>query len=304
MRRLPWLGLGIALAITPLFLQGYPLRLATEVVAWALAATSLAFLFRTTGLVSLGHAAFFGGGAYITALLVQENPAAYLLALPLAGASGFMAAVFLGLLGLRSHGIQFLMLTLAFSQLIYILVKQGFPEFTGGDDGLSGIPKPPGLDNPIAFYLVSLCLLAVTLVAYSLLLRSPLGQVWDALRLNEKRLNSLGFNTHLYKLLAFGLSGALGAVAGVVLASHRGFVHPHDLAWNTSGLLLVMAVVGGIRGISSGTVGATALILLEAALSSYTDIWNLFIGLFLMGYVIFTLRTHQKRGEVRGSTTA
>lgn len=290
--------------MVPLVLQGYPLRLATEVVAWALAATSLAFLFRTTGLVSLGHAAFFGGGAYITALLVRENPAAYLLALPLAGASGFIAAVFLGLLGLRSHGIQFLMLTLAFSQLIYILVKQGFPEFTGGDDGLSGIPKPPGLDNPIAFYLVSLCLLAVTLVAYSLLLRSPLGQVWDALRLNEKRLNSLGFNTHLYKLLAFGLSGALGALAGVVLASHRGFVHPHDLAWNTSGLLLVMAVVGGIRGISSGTVGATALILLEAALSSYTDIWNLFIGIFLMGYVFFTLRGHQRRGGVHGSATA
>lgn len=294
MRR-AWILLGGLLALVPAFLGGYPLRLASEAVAWALAATSLAFLFRTTGLVSLGHAAFFGGGAYVLALLTRESPALYPLALLLAVALGFLAALALGLLGLRSHGIYFLMLTLAFSQLLYILVKQAFPQFTGGDDGLPGIPRPPGLEDPSLFYLAGLGLLGLALGAYSALVRSPLGQILDALRLNEGRLAVLGYDVRRYKLLAFGLSGALGALGGVVLAGHRGFVHPHDLAWTTSGLLLVMAVVGGMRGVGSGLVGAVVLLLLEAVLSSYTNLWNLFVGLFLMVAAVYALRRGQRR---------
>jgi len=293
-------GMGV-LAFLPLLSRGYPLHLATEVVAWALAATSLAFLFRTTGLVSLGHAAFFGGGAYVAALITRADPGRWILALPLALVLGFGVALVLGFLALRSHGIFFLMLTLAFSQLLYILVKQGFPQLTGGDDGLPGVPKPLGLEDPAFYYLAGISVLTLVLLAYRALLASPLGQILDALRMNEARLGVLGYDTRFYKLLAFGLSGALGALGGVFLAGHRGFVHPHDLAWTTSGLLLVMAVVGGMRSVAGGLWGAVILIALEAVLSSYTDLWNLFVGLFLMGSVVYALKG--RRGESRAGAS-
>jgi branched-chain amino acid transport system permease protein len=257
-------------------------------------ATSLAFLYRTTGLVSLGHAAFFGGGAYVAALLTREDPAYYFLALPLALFWGVASAVALGWLGLRSHGIYFLMLTLGFAQLIYVLAKQGFPGITGGDDGLTGIPRPPGLEGQAAYYLAGLGLLLGVLALYQAFLTSPLGLVLDALRLNERRLEALGWDVRRYKLLAFALSGALAALGGVWLAGQRGFVHPHDLAWTTSGQLLVMAVVGGIRPVYAGTLGAVVLILLEATLSAYTNLWNLFLGIFLM--VASLLRLRQSKG--------
>jgi len=300
MRWWAFLGVGV-LALFPLLSRGYPLTLATEIVAWALGATSLAFLFRTTGLVSLGHAAFFGGGAYAVALLTRPDPGGWLFALPLSLALGFVAALALGFLGLRSHGIFFLMLTLAFSQLVYILVKQGFPKITGGDDGLPGVPKPPGLGDPVFYYLTGLLILVLVLLAYHALLNSPLGQILDALRMNEGRLGVLGYETRSYKLLAFGLSGALGALGGAFLAGHRGFVHPHDLVWTTSSLLLVMAVVGGMRSATSGLWGALILMVLESVLSSYTAFWNLFVGLFLMGSVIYVLRG--RRGEGRAGAS-
>lgn len=289
MKGILWVGI-ILLGLGPLVLGGYPLRLAGEAVAWAMGATSLAFLYRTTGLVSLGHAAFFGGGAYVAALLTREDPAYYFLALPLALFWGVASAVALGWLGLRSHGIYFLMLTLAFAQLIYVLAKQGFPGITGGDDGLTGIPRPPGLEGQAAYYLAGLGLLLGVLVLYQAFLTSPLGLVLDALRLNERRLEALGWDVRRYKLLAFALSGALAALGGVWLAGQRGFVHPHDLAWTTSGQLLVMAVVGGIRPVYAGTLGAVVLILLEATLSAYTNLWNLFLGIFLMVAALLRLR--------------
>ena len=285
------LGLFSALALLPLLESGYALRLAMEVVAWGLAATALAFLYRTTGLVSLGHAAFFGGGAYAVALLAKQLGAwAYLVAAPLALLLGFGAAFLLGFLGLRSHGIFFLMLTLAFSQLVYVLVKQGFPQATGGDDGLPGVPRPPGLEGGLPYYLVGLALLVGVLLLYRAFLASPLGLVMDALRQNEVRLGVLGYDVRRLKLLASGVSGALAALGGVYLAGYRGFVHPHDLSWATSGLLLVMAVVGGMRPVGAGVVGATVLIVLEAFLSAHTDLWNLFLGLFLMAAATLSLR--------------
>lgn len=291
-RWFPWLL--AALALVPLLGGAYALRLGTEVVAWGIAATALAFLYRTTGLVSLGHSAFFGGGAYATALLVKNMGASvYPLAVLLAILLGLAFSLILGFLGLRSHGIFFLMLTLAFSQLVYILIKQGFPGITGGDDGLPGIPRPPGLEEPWAYYLAGLALLLGVLLLYRAFLASPLGQVMDALRQNEGRIEVLGYDVRRLKLLASGLSGALAALGGAYLVGYRGFVHPHDLSWTTSGLLLVMAVVGGMRPLSAGVVGATLLIALEAFLSSYTDLWNLFLGLFLMAAAWTTLRSRR-----------
>ncbi|RTH01894.1 branched-chain amino acid ABC transporter permease, partial [Thermus scotoductus] len=159
--------------------------------------------------------------------------------MPLALLLGFGAAFFLGFLGLRSHGIFFLMLTLAFAQLVYVLVKQGFPQVTGGDDGLPGIPRPLGLEGELPYYLVGLGLLVGVLLLYRAFLASPLGLVMDALRQNEVRLGVLGYDVRRLKLLASGVSGALAALGGVYLAGYRGFVHPHDLSWATSGLLLV-----------------------------------------------------------------
>lgn len=293
----------LIIALLPVFLKGYFLYLATEAVIWALAATGFVLLFRATGLVSLGHAAFFGGGAYLAALIARPDPSGYLIVFPAALAYGFGLAAFIGLLALRSHGIFFLMLTLSFSELVYILVKQGFPQFTGGDDGLSGVPRPPGLEDPALLYLFALGLLLLILLLYGALARSPLGQILDALRLNERRLSVLGYDTRLYKLLAFGLSGALAALAGVLLAAHRGFVHPHDLAWNISGELMVMGVVGGITRVSGGVVGALVLVLLENLLSSYSaQLWNLFLGLFLMGAALFNAGGFRlMRGKAHGA---
>ncbi|BCP67619.1 branched-chain amino acid ABC transporter permease [Thermus thermophilus] len=291
-RWIPWLL--ALLALVPLLGGAYALRLGTEIVAWSLAATALAFLYRTTGLVSLGHSAFFGGGAYVVALLTKGLGASvYPLAALLAVVLGFAFSLALGFLGLRSHGIFFLMLTLAFSQLLYILIKQGFPGLTGGDDGLAGIPRPPGLETPWVYYLAGIALLLGALLLYRAFVASPLGQVMDALRQNEVRVEVLGYDVRRLKLLASGLSGALAALGGAYLAGYRGFVHPHDLSWTTSGLLLVMAVVGGMRPVSAGVVGATLLIALEAFLSSYTDLWNLFLGVFLMAAAWTILRSRR-----------
>ncbi|WP_018461146.1 branched-chain amino acid ABC transporter permease [Thermus oshimai] len=276
----------LPLALVPPALGGYPLYLATDVAVWALAATGQALLYRFTGLVSLGHAAFLGGGAYVGALLTRGQPEFFPLALLLAPVLGSAVALFLGALSLRSHGIFFLMLSLALAQLLYVLAKQGFPQITGGDDGLSGVPKPPFLESPGAYYLLALALLLGVLWAYHRFAQSPLGRTLEALRSNEARLEALGYPVRGYKLLAFGLSGALTALAGVLLAAHRGFVHPHDLAWHTSGALLVMAVIGGMTWTHGGLLGAAILILAEALLSTWTGLWNLFLGAVLMGVVL------------------
>lgn len=297
-----WLPL-LVILLAPIVFGGYVLRLATEIVVWAFAATSLAFLIRSTGLVSLGHAAFFGGGAYVTGLLVRENPAAYVFALPLAVGAGLVMALVLGFVSLRSRGIYFLMVTLAFSYTIYVLVKQGFAELTGGDNGLSAVPRPPGFEDPSAFYAAGTLLLGIVLWGYQKLMGKPLGYVLDALRLNERRLESLGYHTRWYKLLAFGASGALCALGGVLLAAYRGFIHPNDLSWHTSVLLLVMVVAGGVRRVTSGVIGAIAIILLEAMLSSITPFWNLALGLYLIGYVLYTLRNAREVNPYAGTTS-
>jgi branched-chain amino acid transport system permease protein len=279
--------IALVAALAPLYLHGYALYLATEVALYAIAATALDLLVGYAGLVSLGQAAYFGIGAYAAAIVAAHFGADLWLTL----AAGFVcAAIFAAVtapLTLRSHGIFFLMVTLAFSQLAYATADK-WHSLTGGSDGLV-VPKLT-LSDP-AFYLITLGILAAVLLALGLLVRSPFGRVLAATRQNETRVRALGLSAFWYKYWAIVLVGGITGLAGVLHAHHRAFVSLADLHWTNSVTLLVMVLLGGRQTLWGGVVGAAVFTLLEAWISSKTDQWEMFvIGAVLIAIVLFTPR--------------
>ena len=282
-RRVPaatsWLaGLAVAgMAVVPVVAGGYTLYLATEAMVWSLAAAALGLLVGHAGVVSLGHAAFFGIGAYSVGLLVKAGVDLWVGL----GAAVLLAAAFAALTGplaLRGHGVVVLMVTLAFAQMVYSAAYR-WKWLTGGDDGLA-LPKLGG--RPELFYAASVVLVVACVAALRRLVASPYGQALEAIRQNESKARALGIPAFPYKLAAYTLSAALTGLAGGLLAIHRNFVSPHDLYWVTSATLLVMVLLGGSRGFVGAVVGATLYVFLQAWVSSRTEFWSLFLGLVLV----------------------
>ncbi|RTH03075.1 branched-chain amino acid ABC transporter permease [Thermus scotoductus] len=272
----------LLLFLLPLPFGGYPLYLATEAAFLGLAAVALGFLLGHAGIPSLGQAAFLGLGAYAGALALIGGLPFWAASLAGLGAAAFYALV-TGLLVFRTRGIYVLMLTLAFGQMVYSAAYK-WVGLTGGDDGLnlSGLKIDPRL-----LHLGAVALLFLALWGLGLLLRAPFGKALEALRQNEEKARSLGIPAFGYKLVAYVLAAALTGLAGMGLALHRTFVSPHDLFWLTSVVLLILVLLGGSRGLWGAAFGALFYTFVQAWVSSFTDLWMLFVGLFLIATVLF-----------------
>ncbi|WP_018466300.1 branched-chain amino acid ABC transporter permease [Calidithermus timidus] len=272
----------VALWFVPLFLGGYPLYLATEAALLAVAAVALGLLLGHGGVPSLGQAAFLGLGAYAVGLALKAG-LPLLLALALAVLVAGLFALLTGLLVFRTHGIFVLMLTLAFGQMVYSAAYK-WNALTGGDDGLSlsGLSLHPGL-----LHLGAMAVLLAVLLGLGWLLQTPYGKTLEAIRQNEEKIRSLGVPTFYYKLSLFVLTGALTGLAGGGLALHRSFISPHDLFWLTSATLMVMVLLGGSRGLWGAAFGALLYTFVQSWVSSFTDLWGVFVGLLLIGTVLF-----------------
>ncbi|ADW21770.1 MULTISPECIES: branched-chain amino acid ABC transporter permease [Thermus] len=291
----------VGLFVLPLFFQGYTLYLATEAAILGLAAVALSFLLGHGGIPSLGQAAFLGIGAYTLGLSLKAGlplVVGVILAPLVAGLYAFVT----GLLLFRTHGIFILMLTLAFGQMVYSVAHK-WAGVTGGDDGLS---LPADILSPALMHLASVVLLFSMVAFLRFLLATPFGKTLEAIRQNEEKVRSLGVPTFHFKLGAYVLAAFLTGLAGAGLALHRTFVSPHDLFWITSATLMVMVLLGGSRGLFGAAFGALLYTLIQAWVSSFSELWGLFVGLLLIGTVLFAREgiwplLERKLGGNRGS---
>jgi branched-chain amino acid transport system permease protein len=270
-------------------------ELVTKIMIMSIFALSLDLLVGYTGLVSFGHAAFFGVGAYTLALLAPKAaPASLWLTLPAAALAAGIAALAVGIFVLRTRGIYFIMVTLAFAQMFYFIFHD--TKFGGGSDGryvnfkptaAIGAFEPFDLGKPMQAYYVVLGLLVLTFVFLRLLLRSPFGRVLQGIRTNEHRMRSLGFPIFRYKLASFTLAGALAGLAGYLSAAQYGFVNPEILSWHQSGNVLLMVILGGSGTPYGPIAGAFVLVLMEELFSSLTKHWQLWLGTAIVLLVLF-----------------
>jgi len=292
-----WVVLAVALAFPLASPESYYLSFASRIFVYALAATSLNLALGYGGMISFGHAAFVGTGAYVSSIFLAEGVASAWIGWPAAVAAAALAALAIGAVSLRTRGVYFIMITLAFAQMMFFLVNS--MKAYGGDEGLSLPARVTGLAGDVAFYYVALAALASAVYGLHRLARSRFGRVIQAIRENEARAEAIGFPVYRYKLACFVIAGAAGGLAGVLLASHGKYVNPNVLHWTQSGTLMVMVIVGGVGRLWGGTVGAAALLGLEDLVGSHRAEWiaslfpnyqqhaSLAVGAVLLAIVLF-----------------
>jgi len=294
MRR--WVTLAVAAAAVAFPLVAQPLGwdfyigFASRIMIYALAASSLNLVLGYGGMVSFGHAAFVGAGAYTVAILMAEGVASAWIAWPLAVLLAGALAAAIGAVCLRTRGVYFIMITLAFAQMIYY-VAVGMRAY-GGEEGLNLATRSAvgfGLDlkNDVTFYYVVLAILAAALFALRRAMGARFGRVVVAIRENETRMEAIGFPTYRYKLVCFALGGAVAGLAGALLANQNSYVNPNLLYWPQSGSLMIMVILGGVGYLYGGLIGAVALLVLEELVSGYTIHWQLGVGAVLLAIVLF-----------------
>lgn len=291
MRRVVNIGILLAMCIVPLVLSNYFVSIISEILILSIFALSLNILVGYTGLVSLGHAVFFGVGAYTSSLIAIHYTANVFVTLFAGLVLSLIAAGIIGFFCNRVSGFYFLMLTLAFSQMFYALVYR-WSSLTRGDNGLSGIPKPSLwgdllLDGSVSRYFFFLFIFIVVFFALKLILHSPLGQIFVGIKENETRMKAMGYNTTLYKNVSFIIAGGFGGVAGSLYTYFNGFVSPKDIYWTMSGEVLIMVLIGGAGTLLGPVLGAAFIVILETIVSSYTDLWMLIVGITFIFFVIF-----------------
>ena len=269
--------------------------LATQVLIYGLFALGFNLLYGYTGLLSFGHAAYWGLGAYGTGIALAKLKVGSLW-LGLAAGLGLAAAggAVIGFFCLRRRGIYFAMLTLAFAQLLYFV---GFhlADWTGGDDGLRGITLPPlalpgvtiPLDTSLAFYYFALALVATAVAALKRILDSPFGAVLQAIRENSERASACGYDTSRVKLLSFVFSALFAGLAGSLDALRLNVVPIESLYWTTSGQVVIMTLLGGAGTFFGPFVGAATFLVLEDRLAVFTESWPLVVGAIFMAFVLF-----------------
>jgi branched-chain amino acid transport system permease protein len=268
------------------------MTLLTEALILGLLAMSLDLMVGYTRLISFGHAAAYGLGAYTCGDLLLHTS----LPLPFAVLA---AALFAGLIAIAvawvctmASGVSFSMLTLAFAQLLYAVAFK-WTAVTGASDGLAGIPKTPGplgltlFQTRTGYYFLVLACLAGAFVFCRALVASPFGAVLRGIRENEAKTISLGYNTRLYKIAVVAISFALGGLAGALYSPFAGFANTDLLFWLFSGQVLIMVIVGGQGTLIGPIIGAAFFMLLQQVLSLYTESWALFFGLIFIGFVMF-----------------
>ena len=254
--------------------QGFYVSFASRVMIYAIAATSLNLVLGYGGMISFGHAAFVGTGAYAAGILMVEGVSSAWIAWPAAVAAAGAAAWVVGAISLRTRGVYFIMITLAFAQMAFYLVNS--MKAYGGDEGLTLAARPsPGFDlgNETAFYYVVLFFLALALFGLHRLAGSRFGRVIQATRENAARAEAIGFPVFRYQLACFVIAGAVGGLAGALLAAHGKYVNPGLLHWTQSGTLMVMVILGGVGRLWGGVLGAFFLLLVEHLIADYRIGW-------------------------------
>ncbi|ADU99560.1 branched-chain amino acid ABC transporter permease [Alicycliphilus denitrificans] len=268
------------------------IQLVTLAAIWAIFAIGFDFVFGALGMVSFGHATFLGVGGYAVALATQKYGLPFSAGVGLAVIVGAAFALLFSFFALRVSGIFFALVTLALSQLIFILADSKLRGFTGGSDGISGVERPGflGIDfyDPVHYYWFVLGVYALVMLAVISLRSSPFGRVIAAIRGNETRADQLGFNVNRYKQITFVISGGLSGLAGALLASLLMYMNPQMLHWTTSGDVIIMTLVGGSGSLWGATVGVIAFEVLKEWLSSWTEYWYGVLGLvFILATIFF-----------------
>jgi branched-chain amino acid transport system permease protein len=266
------------------------LTLFTRIVILALAAVSLNLIMGYGGMMSFGHAAYLGIGGYAIGMLAQEGIGSGFIQFPVALAASALYALVIGALSLRTRGVYFIMITLAFAQMAYY-VASGLSRY-GGDDGLTVYKRSDfggliNLGNRVQFYYLCLfCLLGVIVLIWRIV-NSRFGLVVQGLRSNEQRMQAIGFPAKRYQLVCFVISGTLCGLAGALLANNTDFISPAVMYWTRSGDLMVMVILGGMGTLFGPVVGAVAYLVLEEVLSQITEYWALIMGPLLLLVVLF-----------------
>jgi len=291
-------------AIGIIFNEPYYITLATKVIILGIAGVGLNLALGYGGLISFGHAAFFGIGGYVAAImsyhalneeLLFEIPLAIsgssemLIIWPLAIVISAFFSLLIGLLSLRTSGVYFIMITLAFAQMLYYF-SISWPSY-GGEDGLSMHMRNtlPFINtmNPLNFFLICLAWFFIAIFITSKLINSPYGMALQATKQNEERVKSVGIETFKVKLIVFVFSGAITGLAGSLYADLNRFVSPSMLNWHTSGEIMVFVILGGIARLYGPLLGAAFFIILEQTLGLYTENWQFWLGLILILEIIF-----------------
>ena len=308
-----------ALAVLPFVAEKFYIQLFTKILIMAIFAMSLDLLIGYTGLVSFGHAAYFGAAGYVLAMVSPQYQAANLFTtLPLAIAVSALLALVIGALVLRTSGIYFIMVTLAFSQMLFFLFHD--TKIAGGADGIYIYVRPAAeilgwkpfdLENVVHLYFVVLALFVGVFVLLRVVLKSLFGRVIDGIRVNEHRMKSLGYPTFRYKLACFVLAGALAGLAGYLGAVQFGVVNPDMMGWQMSGSVMMMVILGGMGTLVGPALGAMAMMLLELGFQSLPEMggvdvgkhWQLLMGSFivlvalLLPYGLMGLLSGRKAGD-------
>jgi branched-chain amino acid transport system permease protein len=275
---------------------------ASRVIIYAIAATSLNLVLGYGGMLSFGHAAFVGAGAYMASIFIAEGVISAWIGWPAAILVSALLAWIIGAISLRTRGVYFIMITLAFAQMMFYLVNS--MKAYGGDEGLTLARRADlgvGLDlgNEVVFYYVVLFLLLASLYGLHRLVHSRFGHVMVAIRENEARVEAIGLPVYRYQLACFVIAGAAGGLAGALLASHGKYVNPNVLHWVQSGTLMIMVILGGVGHLWGGVIGAAVLLVLEHLISDYPIPWlaqvapnyqqhaNLGVGLVMLVIVLF-----------------
>ncbi|MHB8647600.1 MAG: branched-chain amino acid ABC transporter permease [Thermomicrobiales bacterium] len=282
----------------------YPV-LALDIVLWGLFAISVDLLLGFGGLLSFGHAAFWGSAAYAAGIAAKRMGVAFPVAVLIGTAVAILLALPIGYLSIRRQGIYFAMVTLAFAQMIYYILNQ-WRSVTGGENGLQSIPRTlPGvnLGSATLFYYYALPMALVGYVIAFRVVHSPFGHVLVAIRDNEARAQALGYPTRWYKLLGFVISAGLAGLAGSLFAFSRGLADLDYARWTTSGLVVIMAILGGLGTLWGGVVGAVIVLLLRDWLSKRPDLLGVVTGLvfavIVLGFRRGILGTLLNRWETR-----
>ena len=298
LRWVPILGLAALLLLLPAFAEKYYIQFATKIMIMAIFAMSLDLLVGYTGLVSLGHAAFYGLAAYVLALVSPQYAGANLwVSLPLAMGASALLALAIGSLVLRTSGIYFIMVTLAFAQMLYFVFHD--TKIAGGSDGIYIYVRPVAeifgwapfsLEKIGDFYYLTLVCAAGVFAGLTVMLHSPFGRVIVGIRVNEHRMRSLGYATFRYKLVCFVIAGALAGLSGYLAAAQHGNVNPDMMGWHLSGGGLMMVILGGMGTLTGPIVGAFAMLMLEIAFQGMTKHWQLLMGGFIVLVALFLPR--------------
>jgi len=280
----------LALLALPFLLTDYPRALISEIFIFAIFAMSLDLLLGFTGLMSLGHAAFFGLGAYAVAVLGTQFGVNAWLGVAAGIVVAGCGAALIGFFCVRTGGIPFLMLTLAFSQLVFSVALK-WRDVTGGSDGIA-IAERPGflgydLSHSLVMYFMALSFFAMTYWGLRRLLNAPLGHAFVGIRENEQRMMAIGYPTRAYKLLSFTIAGAIAGLAGGLYAIFNGFISADAVYWTASGDILIMTMLGGAGTLIGPALGAAIVLLMKNVVSSYSEHWLAIIGITFVCCVMF-----------------